>query len=166
MYFSQKLSEPTSKKNRNCISLVPCGINRLQPYHFLEIPSVAWENHDSLDYAWRILRDGCWDGCAPGTKGMGDWTMEGAHLCEVRLQLMRYNTMPAMDWRLLEDADALRGMTEWQVRKRGGSRCPWSGGGATQDSVAFRGMRRAYSWRVTFGPSIPGASAGFALPVG
>ena len=56
-----------------------------------------WENRDNLDYAFRILRDGCCDGCSLGTSGMHDWTMKGIHLCAVRLQLLRLNTMPAMD---------------------------------------------------------------------
>jgi molybdopterin-dependent oxidoreductase alpha subunit len=79
----------------------------------------AWENRDSLGYAWRILRDGCCDGCALGTKGMRDWTMKGVHLCSVRLRLMRLNTMPAMDWRLLEDVERLSGVKERQLRKLG-----------------------------------------------
>jgi molybdopterin-dependent oxidoreductase alpha subunit len=79
----------------------------------------AWENRDSLGYAWRILRDGCCDGCALGTKGMRDWTMKGVHLCSIRLRLMRLNTMPAMDWRLLEDVARLGGMKERQLRKLG-----------------------------------------------
>jgi molybdopterin-dependent oxidoreductase alpha subunit len=94
-------------------------MNRQHPNHFLEMLNVAWENRDSLGYAWRILRDGCCDGCALGTKGMRDWTMKGVHLCAVRLRLMRYNTMPAMDWRLLEDAEGLRGMKEKRLRTLG-----------------------------------------------
>ncbi len=69
---------------------------------------LLWENRDNLGYAWRILSDGCCDGCSLGTTGMHDWTMKGIHLCQCRLQLLRLNTMPAMNLRLLEDADALR----------------------------------------------------------
>ena len=50
---------------------------------------------------------------------MRDWTMKGIHLCAVRLQLLRLNTMPVMDWRLLEDVDRLSGMREKQLRKLG-----------------------------------------------
>src|SRR5690348_18301224 len=71
---------------------------------------VAWENRDSLGYAYRILRDGCCDGCSLGTSGMHDWTMKGIHLCALRLKLLRLNTMPAMDWHLLEDVAALRNL--------------------------------------------------------
>src|SRR5690348_18145705 len=80
---------------------------------------VAWENRDSLGYAYRILRDGCCDGCSLGTTGMHDWTMDGIHLCAVRLQLLRLNTMPAMDWHLLEDVDSLRNYSEARLRKLG-----------------------------------------------
>ena len=64
---------------------------------------VLRDNRDNLGYAWRILRDGCCDGCSLGTSGMHDWTMKGIHLCNVRLQLLRLNTMPAMDHSLLEE---------------------------------------------------------------
>jgi molybdopterin-dependent oxidoreductase alpha subunit len=50
---------------------------------------------------------------------MHDWTMDGIHLCNLRLQLLRLNTMPAMDARVLEDVAAVRGMTEKQLRKLG-----------------------------------------------
>jgi len=42
-----------------------------------------------------------------GTKGMHDRTMTGIHLCNIRLRLLRLNTMPALDIRLLADAGAL-----------------------------------------------------------
>ena len=45
--------------------------------------------------------------------------MNGIHLCAVRLQLLRFNTMPAMDWRVLEDVSALTGKSEKQLRKLG-----------------------------------------------
>ena len=46
-------------KRRNWVSLVPYGLNRQHPNHFVEMLSSAWENRDSLGFAWRILRDGC-----------------------------------------------------------------------------------------------------------
>jgi molybdopterin-dependent oxidoreductase alpha subunit len=101
------------------VSLVPYGLNEQHPNHFKEILASIWENRDNLRFAWRILRDGCCDGCALGTTGMRDWTMKGVHLCALRLQLLRYNTMPAMDWRLLEDVERLRGMSEKQLRQLG-----------------------------------------------
>lgn len=95
------------KPGKKRVSLVPFGLNQQHPNNFGDILGAVWENRDSLGYAWRILRDGCCDGCALGTTGMRDWTMPGVHLCFVRLQLLRLNTMPAMDWRLLEDVGRL-----------------------------------------------------------
>jgi molybdopterin-dependent oxidoreductase alpha subunit len=105
--------------NRAWVSLVPYGLNQQHPNAYKDILGTMWENRDNLGYAWRILRDGCCDGCSLGTRGMYDWTMKGVHLCAVRLQLLRFNTMPAMDWHLLEDVSGLRGKTEKQLRKLG-----------------------------------------------
>ena len=112
--------EKAKGRNRqHWVSLVPYGLNQQHPNNFKDILDSIWQNRDNLGYAWRILRDGCCDGCALGTSGMHDWTMKGIHLCAVRLQLMRFNTMPAMDWRLLEDVERLRGLKEKQLRKLG-----------------------------------------------
>ena len=43
---------------------------------------VAWQNRDQLGYAWRILNHGVCDGCALGTKGIRDWTIEGSYFAE------------------------------------------------------------------------------------
>ncbi len=101
------------------VSLVPYGLNEQHPNHYVEMFKVLRDNRDNLGYAWRILRDGCCDGCSLGTSGMYDWTMKGIHLCNVRLQLLRLNTMPAMDHSLLERVDTLRGRSEKHLRKLG-----------------------------------------------
>jgi len=101
------------------VSLVPYGLNQQHPNHYWEMLKVLNENRDNLGYAWRILRDGCCDGCSLGTMGMRDWTMKGVHLCNVRLQLLRLNTMAAMDHGLLEHVKTLRGRTEKELRKFG-----------------------------------------------
>ncbi|MFP6578904.1 MAG: hypothetical protein VCC02_03795, partial [Myxococcota bacterium] len=64
----------------------------MKPNHFGEMLRTLWLNRDNLPYAWRILSDGVCDGCALGTSGLRDWTMEGVHLCTVRLDLLRVNT--------------------------------------------------------------------------
>ena len=91
----------------------PFGLGQTKPRHYLEMAKVAWRNRDEAGYAWRILRDGVCDGCALGTSGLRDWTLDGVHLCMVRLDLLRLNTMPALDPELLADAEALaaRGST-------------------------------------------------------
>src|SRR5581483_10552764 len=108
-----------SQAKRNWVSLVPYGIHQQHPNAYKDILSTMWDNRDNLGYAWRILRDGCCDGCSLGTRGMYDWTMQGVHLCAVRLQLLRFNTMPPMDWRVLEDVTPLRSKTEKSLRKLG-----------------------------------------------
>ncbi|MFY9527938.1 MAG: FdhF/YdeP family oxidoreductase [Candidatus Acidiferrales bacterium] len=108
------------RKNRaHWVSLIPYGLNQQHPNAYKDIVTTIWENRDNLAYAYRILRDGCCDGCALGTTGMHDWTMEGIHLCAVRLQLLRLNTMPAMDWRRLENVAALREMSGGELRDLG-----------------------------------------------
>ena len=111
--------DAAGRKQRQWVSLIPYGVTQQHPNAYKDIASTIWENRDNLGYAWRILNNGCCDGCSLGTMGMRDWTMKGVHLCAVRLQLLRLNTMPAMDWRKLEDVDSLRGLSEKQLRQLG-----------------------------------------------
>ena len=90
------------------------GLGHQKPHHYLEMAKVAWENRDQLPFAWRILNDGVCDGCALGTSGLSDWTIEGTHLCMVRLELMRLNTAPALDAKALTDVSALASLTSQQ----------------------------------------------------
>ncbi len=80
---------------------------------------VAWENRDELPFAWRILRDGACDGCALGTSGLSDWTLDGTHLCMVRLELMRLNTAGPLDPEILGDPRRLQGLTSSELRQLG-----------------------------------------------
>ena len=107
---------------RNWVSLVPNGLNEQKPNHYREMLRVAWDNRAELPYAWRILRDGVCDGCALGTTGLRDWTLEGTHLCMVRLELMRLNTAPALDVSRLADVSALDGMSSARRCCRSGCR--------------------------------------------
>ena len=68
-----------------------------RPGNFFEVFRAIRENRDKPRYAWRILQHGVCDGCALGTTGMKDWTVEGVHLCNIRLRLLRLNTMSALD---------------------------------------------------------------------
>ena len=90
---------------------------RTGPYK--EILKAIWANRDQPAYAWRILRNGVCDGCALGTIGLRDWTMPDVHLCWIRLNLLRLNTMPPLDPTLLKDASSLRGRSEQQLRQMG-----------------------------------------------
>lgn len=80
---------------------------------------IAWENRDNLPYAWRVLTRGVCDGCALGTTGLSDWTIDGTHLCMVRLELLRLNTMPAQAHDALADVERLRRMTSKELRALG-----------------------------------------------
>jgi molybdopterin-dependent oxidoreductase alpha subunit len=89
------------------VSLVPYGIGRTKPNHYLEILRTIWDNRHDLPYAWRILSKGVCDGCALGVAGFHDWTMEGVHLCTTRLDLLKLNTARALDPAVLADVARL-----------------------------------------------------------
>src|SRR5260370_11280956 len=95
------------------------GLGSQKPHHYREMLKIVWENRDELPFAWRILSDGVCDGCALGTSGLSDWTIEGTHLCMVRLELMRLNTAPALDSKALTDVSALASLTSRQLRALG-----------------------------------------------
>jgi molybdopterin-dependent oxidoreductase alpha subunit len=101
------------------VSLIPNGLGQVKPNHYLEMFKVAWENREQLPYAWRILTRGVCDGCALGTTGIRDFTMKGVHLCMVRLNLLRLNTAPALDMRLLEEPSALAKKNAKELRELG-----------------------------------------------
>src|SRR6266540_3778587 len=103
----------------NWAGLAPNGVGQVKPNHYLEMAKVIWRNRDQLPFAWRILTRGVCDGCALGTAGVRDFTMDGVHLCMVRLELMRLNTGPALDVRRLADAGALARMTAAELRELG-----------------------------------------------
>jgi len=87
--------------------------------NFREIFRALHENRDNLDYAWRILNHGVCDGCSLGTTGMHDWTMENIHVCNVRLRLLRLNTLPALDIERLKDAGAMAKLGGKKMRALG-----------------------------------------------
>ena len=59
------------------------------------------------------------DGCALGVAGFHDWTIDGVHLCMTRLNLLRLNTMPALDARVLEDVASLKRLSNDELRELG-----------------------------------------------
>ena len=100
-------------------SLVPRHPGEPKPNHYWEMARAAWQNRDQLPFAWRILTEGVCDGCALGTSGLHDWTLDGIHLCMVRLELMRLNTAPPLDPLRLADAEALRALDSRALRALG-----------------------------------------------
>ena len=103
----------------NWASLKPFGIGEQRPNNFAEVFHAVWENRDQAAYAWRILDQGVCDGCALGTKGMRDWTLDGVHLCNIRLRLLRLNTMGPLDPAVLGDANALAKLRGDALRRLG-----------------------------------------------
>lgn len=97
----------------------PFGIGEQRPNNYLEIWKALSQNRDRLGYAWRILSQGVCDGCALGTSGMHDWTLDETHLCNIRLRLLRLNTMPALDVKLLGDVASLRERSSASLRELG-----------------------------------------------
>jgi molybdopterin-dependent oxidoreductase alpha subunit len=101
------------------ISLVPLGLGQTKPHHFTEFPKILWQNRDNLPYAWKVLSRGVCDGCALGVAGFHDWTIDSVHLCMTRLQLLRLNTMPAMDPALFDDVASLQRLSNAELRELG-----------------------------------------------
>ena len=97
-------------------ALLPFGVGRTKPKHFRDMLGVVWKNRDNLGYAWKVITKGVCDGCALGVAGLHDWTIKGTHLCMTRLNLLRLNTMPALDIRKLEDVTLLGSMDNAQLR--------------------------------------------------
>jgi len=116
---SKRVNMSKGWDKKSWVSLVPNGINQVKPNHYFEIAKTIWRNRDELPFAWRILTQGVCDGCALGTTGIHDFTMDGVHLCMVRLDLMRLNTMPALDVEHLKDAEELSHKTAAELRELG-----------------------------------------------
>ena len=141
-------------------SFIPSGLGQVKPHHFLDILKTGWQNKSELPFALRILRHGVCDGCALGTSGMKDWTMDGVHLCMVRLNLLQLNTMPALETGRLADVSALKTENNRELRamgrlpfpmrrrrgERGFERISWD---AALELVASR-VRRAGPRRIAF----------------
>jgi molybdopterin-dependent oxidoreductase alpha subunit len=100
-------------------SAVPFGLGQTKPRHFRDMAGIVWKNRDNLPYAWKVLSRGVCDGCALGVAGFHDWTIDSVHLCMTRLNLLRLNTMPALDPRRLEDISALARLDNAQLRELG-----------------------------------------------
>jgi molybdopterin-dependent oxidoreductase alpha subunit len=101
------------------LAAVPFGLGQTKPHHFVQFPIIAWKNRDNLPHAWKVLSKGVCDGCALGVAGLHDWTIEGVHLCMTRLELLRLNTMPAIPVERFEDVNALRRMSNRELRELG-----------------------------------------------
>ncbi|WP_219463623.1 FdhF/YdeP family oxidoreductase [Nonomuraea rhizosphaerae] len=104
---------------KNWAGLKPFGLGEQKPNNYLEIWKAVRENRGQRRYALRILRDGACDGCALGTSGVRDWTLDEVHLCNIRLRLLRLNTMPPLDAAMLSDVSQLTGKSSAELRDLG-----------------------------------------------
>jgi len=112
---------------------IPFGLGQTKPKHFRDMAKIVWKNRDNLSYGWKVLSQGVCDGCALGVAGFHDWTIAGTHLCMTRLNLLRLNTMPALDISLLEDISKLRA----RLAARSGHGSSASSGGAPAGASAL-----------------------------
>jgi molybdopterin-dependent oxidoreductase alpha subunit len=97
----------------------PNGVGETKPHHYREMLHTIWDNRRRLLYASRIVRKGACDGCALGVAGLHDWTIDGVHLCTTRLNLLKLNTMGALDPAVLADVEKLRKLDGKQLRDLG-----------------------------------------------
>ncbi|GII90963.1 FdhF/YdeP family oxidoreductase [Sinosporangium siamense] len=104
---------------RNWAGWKPFGLGERKPNNYMELWKAFRSVRGNRRYAWRILNQGTCDGCALGTKGMRDWTMDEIHLCNIRLRLLHLNTMPALDPRVLADTGELERLRSAELRELG-----------------------------------------------
>ncbi len=97
----------------------PLGIGLQRPNNYWEVVRAALRSRRHPIYAWRVLSRGVCDGCALGTAGLRDWTIDGMHLCNVRLRLLELNTLDALDPAALGDVAALRRLGSPELRALG-----------------------------------------------
>ena len=114
-----KVKAPKRAGRHLWVGFKPYGMGETKPNHYKEIVATIWDNRGNLPYAWRILSKGVCDGCALGVAGFHDWTISGVHLCTTRLNLLKVNTMPALDPTALAHVDALRRLTGKELRDLG-----------------------------------------------
>jgi molybdopterin-dependent oxidoreductase alpha subunit len=114
------LKKPSKLWNpQNWASWKPFGIGEQYPNNYWEVIRAGLENWDELPLVWDILNKGVCDGCSLGTTGMQDWTLDGLHLCNVRLRLLRLNTMSAFDPSILADVSELQHKNSTELRELG-----------------------------------------------
>ncbi len=102
------------------VSPIPFGLGKVKPKHIRDTLKVVWDNRDNLPYATRILTQGVCDGCALGVAGLRDQTLTGPHVCTNRLNVLRLNTMPAIQEEILHsDIEDLRKYNSTELRKLG-----------------------------------------------
>ncbi|MGZ6976248.1 MAG: FdhF/YdeP family oxidoreductase [Acidimicrobiia bacterium] len=116
---SARIKAPRGARKSLWVGFKPYGMGEQKPNHYGDMAKIVWQNRKHLPYAWRILRKGVCDGCALGVAGFHDWTISGVHLCTTRLNLLRVNTMTALDPSVLADVQQLRKLSGAELRDLG-----------------------------------------------
>jgi molybdopterin-dependent oxidoreductase alpha subunit len=105
--------DPGLSFGQKFLHAVPFGIAiRNKPRYYLDYLKSMWESRKNPAYAHAILKRGVCDGCSLGPAGVRDDAVDGKHLCNLRLQQLKYHTQDAIgddvfgDVRPLEGADA------------------------------------------------------------
>ncbi|GGC98957.1 formate dehydrogenase [Thalassobacillus devorans] len=105
---------------KHWVSPIPFGLGKVKPKHIRDTMKVAWDNKDNLNYAKNIITKGVCDGCALGVSGLYDQTLTGPHICTTRLNVLRLNTMPAINEEVLHaDIEELRQYSSTELRELG-----------------------------------------------
>ncbi len=116
---SARIKAPRGTRKSLWVGFKPYGFGEQKPNHYGDMAKIVWKNRRNLPYAWRILSKGVCDGCALGVAGFHDWTLSGVHLCTTRLNLLRVNTMQALDPSALGDVEKLRKLSGAELRDLG-----------------------------------------------
>lgn len=105
---------------KHWVSPIPFGLGKVKPTHIRDSFKTFWENKDNLNYAKNIITKGVCDGCALGVSGLYDQTLTGPHVCTTRFNVLRLNTMPAINEDILHsDIDELKKYDSTELRKLG-----------------------------------------------
>ncbi len=115
----ERIKPPRRIRRDLWVGWKPNGIGEQKPNHYGEMVKTVWENRKQLPYAYRILTQGVCDGCALGVAGLHDWTVDGIHLCTTRLNLLKVNTMGALDPAVLRDAKTVAKLKGKEMRELG-----------------------------------------------
>ena len=113
------MSNHAVSHRRTLADWMPFGLGQIKPKHFRDMLGIVWKNRDNLPYAYKVITGAVCDGCALGVAGLHDWTIQGPHLCMTRLNLLRLNTMPALDHSRLADVSQLAKLHNHELRELG-----------------------------------------------
>ena len=96
--------DPGLSFGEKILHAIPFGIAiRNKPRYYLDYLKSMWQNGKNPLYARAILRHGVCDGCSLGPAGVKDDAANGKHLCNLRLQQLKYHTMDAAPDEILGD---------------------------------------------------------------